>query len=82
VNAPAAPAKGPLAAIGRTLAVLSHLGLSILWWLLYIAAGALVGAGTLYVIARRRGVKLGLKGLIAAWKEALSSLLSRRRAPR
>jgi hypothetical protein len=82
VNAPVAPGKGPLAAIGRTLAVLSHLGLSILWWLLYIAAGALVGAGTLYMVARRRGVKLGLKGLIAAWKEALSSLLSRRRAPR
>jgi hypothetical protein len=82
VNAPAGPARGPLAAIGKTLAVISHLGGAILWWLLYIAAGALVGAGTLYLVARRRGVKLGLKGLIAVCKELLSSLLSRRRAPR
>ena len=82
VSAPEAATKGALAAIGKTAAIISHLAGSIVWWLVSIAAGALAGAGAFYIVARRRGVKLGLRGLIAAIKEWLSSVVARRRAPR
>lgn len=77
LTAPTAP-PGPLAVIGKTLGLLSHIGGSILSWLVYIAVASLAGAAAFWVVARRRGVRLGLKGLIAAIREALSGLTGRR----
>jgi len=55
---------------------------SVVWWLLSVAAGALVGAAVFWGVARRRGVRLGLRSMIAAIREWLLALAGRRRVPR
>jgi hypothetical protein len=82
VNAPGDTALGVMGAIGKTLGIISRVAGAILWWLLYIAAGALAGAGVFWGVARRRGVKLGLRSLIAAIREWVLAIAGRRRAPR
>jgi hypothetical protein len=82
VNAPGDTASGVMGAIGKTLGIISRVAGSILWWLLYIAAGAFAGAGVFWGVARRRGVKLGLRSLIAAIREWVLAVAGRRRAPR
>jgi hypothetical protein len=82
VNAPGDIASSVMGAIGKTLGIISRVTGSIMWWLLYIAAGALAGAGVFWGVARRRGVKLGLRSLIAAIREWLLTIAGRRRAPR
>jgi hypothetical protein len=82
VNAPGGVVSGVLGAIGKTLGIISRVAGSIVWWLLCIAAGALAGAAVFWGVARRRGVRLGLKSLLAAIKEWLLAAAGRRRAPR
>jgi hypothetical protein len=82
VDAPGGAAAAVLGAIGKTLGIVSRVAGSILWWLVSIALGALAGAGVFWGVARRRGVKLGLRGLIAAIREWLLALAGRRRTPR
>jgi hypothetical protein len=72
---------GAVAAVGRTLALISHAAGSAVRWLLYLAAGGLLGAAAFWIAARRRGVKLSPKGLIAAMREWLLTVVARRRAP-
>jgi hypothetical protein len=82
VNAPGGVVAGVLGAIGKTLGIISRVAGSIVWWLLSIAAGALAGAAVFWGVARRRGVRLGLRSMIAAIREWLLALAGRRRAPR
>jgi hypothetical protein len=71
-----------LGAIGKTLGIISRVAGSIVWWLLAIAVGSLAGAVVFWGVARRRGVRLGLKATFAAIREWLLALAGRRRAPR
>jgi hypothetical protein len=71
-----------LGAIGKTLGIISRVAGSIVWWLLAIAVGSLAGAAVFWGVARRRGVRLGLKATFAAIREWLLALTGRRRAPR
>ena len=82
VPAPGGVVGQAVQAIGKTVAIVSHVAASMFLWLVYIGLGALAGAGAFYVAARRRGLDLTLRGLIAAIKEALLNLAARRRSPR
>jgi hypothetical protein len=81
VNAPGV-VSSVLGAIGKTLGIISRVAGSIVWWLLAIAVGSLAGAVVFWGVARRRGVRLGLKATFAAIREWLLALAGRRRAPR
>jgi hypothetical protein len=71
----AAPGGTLLGPIGKTIAILSQFAGSLVRWLLYLAGGALAGAGAFFVAARRRGMSA------AAIREWLRGIARRRRSP-